>query len=403
MAKPPRFAPKRTDNGRWRLSIPGSFSETGKRQQLFFKTHKQAKEAADHWKSQASDFGKQARVIKPSLAEVAVKAEAMLKPFGVSLLQAAQDYVDREKANRSSVPVPEAIEAWQNAHHDHWADTYIITVNGRSKKLIEAFGNRPLASITAQEITDHVADTTAGPDAWNLAVRIYRSFWRWSAKPPRQWCQTGPVDQLEMERTEPGEIGVLTAKDVQRLFSVTEEHFPEAIPALAICILTGMRQAELKRLTPDNITTEGITVPAGSAKTKRRRFINMPAGLAAWLKAYPIGESVVPANWNRKQKAIRRLAGWRVWSDLVPRIGKKLEQAAPEKLPPWPGNAIRHTNASVLLAAGVTLTTLEFEFGHTGGSEMLRRHYAGVMPRKEALAILSIGPHGKKLKTIHAA
>jgi site-specific recombinase XerD len=402
MAKPPRFTPKKTDAGTWRLSVPGAFTDTGKRRQFFYKTHREAKEAADHWRDQAKKFGEQSRSISPTLAEAAVQAEAMLKPLGVGLLEAVQDYVMREEANRSSRRLEEAVEEFHQAH-EHWSASYTTAQTSRGKKLVESFGDRQLASITAAEITKHLEDTTGGPDAWNLAVRLIRSFWRWSAKPPRQWCGTDPVDHLETKRTKSGEIGVLTATQVKKLFSVAEKHFPEAVPALAISIFTGMRQAELSRLTPEDITSEGITVPAASAKTQRRRFINMPTGLAAWLNAYPIGESVVPANWNRKQKAIRRLAGWRVWSDLVPYVDPKMEPAAPDNLPPWPENAIRHTNASVLLSTGATVETLGFEFGHTGGSEMLRRHYAGVMPRKEAVAILAIGPNGKKLKTIQAA
>ncbi|MDA7935794.1 hypothetical protein N9224_01815 [Akkermansiaceae bacterium] len=402
MAKPPKFIPKRTENGHWRLSIPSAFSNTGNRQQLFFKTHKEAKNAADHWKQQAADFGKQSRVIKPSLAEAAVQAEAMLKPFGISILEAVQSYVEKERSNRASCMVSEAVKEFQKAH-GHWSQSYTTAQTSRGRKLVETFEDRPLASISAQEIMQHLTETTGGPDSWNLGVRLVRSFWRWAARPPRQWCKTDTVEHLETKRTESGEIGVFSAKQVQVLFATAENYFPETVPALAISIFTGMRQAELSRLKPEDITSEGVTVPASSAKTKRRRFINMPNGLAAWLKAYPIGESVVPLNWNRKQKAIRRLAGWRVWSDLVPYVDPKLDKAAPESLPLWPKNAIRHTNASILLATGATLETLGFEFGHTGGSEMLRRHYAGVMPRKEALAILAIGPRGKKLKTIQAA
>ena len=47
MAKPPKFIPKRNENGHWRLSIPAAFSDTGNRQQLFFKTHKDPKISTD--------------------------------------------------------------------------------------------------------------------------------------------------------------------------------------------------------------------------------------------------------------------------------------------------------------------------------------------------------------------
>ena len=71
----PQIHPQTQQNGHWRLSIPAAFSNTGNRQQLFFKTHKEAKNAADHWKQQAANFGKKSCVIKPSLAKAAVQAE----------------------------------------------------------------------------------------------------------------------------------------------------------------------------------------------------------------------------------------------------------------------------------------------------------------------------------------
>jgi hypothetical protein len=166
-----------------------------------------------------------------------------------------------------------------------------------------------------------------------------------------------------------------------------------------------MRQQEIDRLTPGDITGEGITVPATSAKTKRRRFVQMPEPLAAWLAAYPIGESVTPANWSRKEKAVRRLAGWKVWSDHVPTMGFKptMDATPDEDLPEWPQNALRHTAATVSIALGKPIETLTFEHGHVGGLEMLRRHYVGAMPKKEALAIWSIGPHGKTLPKFKVA
>ncbi len=75
----------------------------------------------------------------------------------------------------------------------------------------------------------------------------------------------------------------------------------------------------------------------------------MSPTLSAWLKAYPIGESVLPSNWKRKEMAVRRLAGWRVWTDLVD------PPSPPDDLPEWPDNALRHTHATVAIATGTTL------------------------------------------------
>jgi len=99
------------------------------------------------------------------------------------------------------------------------------------------------------------------------------------------------------------------------------------------------------------------------AKTKRRRFIEMPPTLAAWLRAHPVADTVTPANWLRKGKAVRRLAGWNVWSDLVDQEKHRLTEDAPR----WPQRALRHTHASATVALGEkSVDSLMFEFGHAG-------------------------------------
>ena len=95
---------------------------------------------------------------------------------------------------------------------------------------------------------------------------------------------------------------------------------------------------------------------------------------------------MLPTNWAKKEKAVRRLAGWKVWSDQV------TPHAPPEDLPEWPQNALRHTHASVLIALGKPLETLTFEFGHSGGAQVLKAHYVGVMPKTEAAKIMKISP-----------
>lgn len=77
---------------------------------------------------------------------------------------------------------------------------------------------------------------------------------------------------------------------------------------------------------------------------------------------------------------------WKVWSDLVgPHV-------PPKALPEWPHNALRHTHASIVIALGKPLESLTFEFGHSGGVQVLKSHYVGVMPKAEATKIMKIQP-----------
>jgi integrase len=399
MAKPVRFVPKKTPQGNWRLNIPAKFSASGKRERHFFTTKDKALAAADELKQQREVFGTQATAVSPSLAEAAVAAEALLQPLGIGLLEAVSRFVATETRIRASVPIEQAIAEFR-AQGD-WSDSQSNAYRLRGEKLIAAFPGRMMASITGSELLENLEETTSGPSAFNLNIRLVRALWRWAAKPPRKWCDLEAVQHFERKATVSGEIGVLSAKQALAVMRAAEMHLPETVPAFAIALFTGLRQAELERLKPSHVTSEGLTIPAVSAKTKRRRFIAMPAPLALWLKRYPIRETVIPADWTRKEKAVRRLAGFKVWSDLVPRLPIKppLGATPPEDLPEWPSNALRHTAATCAVALGKPIEQLVFEHGHAGGLEMLRRHYVGALPKSEALKIWAIEPLPKQGRT----
>jgi integrase len=402
MAKPTRFKPFKTTAG-WCINIPPKYSDTGRRERQFYPTREKADEAAAPLRDRVKQFGTMARTIAPSLAEDATSAAALLAPLGITLLEAVRRFVERETRERASVPIEEAIQAFRSANEggDKQQQAYRL----RGEKLIAEFPGRMLSTITGEELQRHLTDTTGGPGAFNQNLRLLRAIWKWAAKPPRKWCDEEPVKHLEAKATVSSEVGTLSPAQVVSLMGAAEKHFPDAVPAFAIALFTGMRQGEIDRLQPSDITVDGITVPALSAKTKRRRFVQMPPPLAAWLEAYPIGASVTPTDWERKEKAVRRLAGFRVWSDLVPRLKlkPKLEATPDDDLPEWPANALRHTAATVAVALGKPIEQLVFEHGHTGGLEMLRRHYVGAMPKRDALAIWAIGPNGTKLSNLAVA
>jgi len=393
--KSPKFRPVKCAAG-WRVNIPSRVSLSGKRERHFHRTKDEALAEAARLRDHLETFGMQAASISPTLAEQAAKAAELLKPLGISLLEAASLVAEERRTLLASVPVEEALDAYEAAK-ENLSEKQRREIRYMATHLRKDFVGVPLSGIGWEEVARHIEARTGGDRTFNNRLGTLGSFWRWAAKPPRAWCQGDRLKPIERKTVTPGEIGILTAEECARLLAVAEAEFPDTVPAFAIAMFTGMRQAEVGRLNPCDITPEGITVPSSSAKTKRRRFIHMPEPLAAWLAAYPVGETVCPSNWVRKEKAVRRLAGWRVWAELVE------PHPPPSTLPDWPQNALRHTAASVQLALGKPLETLIFEHGHAGGVEMLRRHYIGRMPRAEALAIWQTGPEGRKLPAMKIA
>ena len=408
MARIPKFAFRNTPRG-WMVNTPATLTLTGRRERCYFATRDEAKDHAAKLREKFLEHGGNAQAITPTLAEAATTAERMLEPLGISLLEAIRRFVAVETRNRASVTVKAAIAEFRAAGGDpliengkkarkpknaKWSTSQATAYRLRGDKLIEAFPKRMISTITGEELRKHLEATTGGAGSYNQALRLLRAIWRWSAKPPRKWCDLEAVAHLEGQDSVSGEIGVLSYKQALAVMRAAETYFPETVPGFAIALFTGMRQAEIGRLSPADVTCDGITLPAVSAKTKRRRFIQMPEPLAAWLKRYPIGETVSPPDWRRKQIAVRRLAGFKVWSNLVPRVkhSPPLEAKPPADLPEWPDNALRHTAATVALAMDKPLEQLVFEHGHTGGLEMLRRHYIGALPKAESLKIWAIAP-----------
>lgn len=387
-----RFLPKKTPLGKWVINIPAQFTASGKRERQYFATKEKALEAAEPLKKQKEEIGHNAQAISPALAEITTAALKLLEPLGIGLLEAVQKFVELESFNRASTTIEKAIEDFR-ATGKSWSKSQATAYRLRGEKLIAAFPNRVVSTITGEELRKHIEKTTTGDGAFNQAVRLTKTIWRWCAKPPRKWCNTEAVEHLDAKETVSGEIEVFKYEEALKIMRTAEKYLPETIPAFAIALFTGMRQAEIERLRPQDINDKGITVPAKSAKTKRRRFIEMPEELLCWLKAYPISkDSITPPDWKRKNVAVKRLAGYKVWSDLVPRIDKTLSPEPPADLPEWRDNALRHTAASIAVATGKPLESLIFEMGHSGGVTMLKRHYLGVMSKETAEKILSIRP-----------
>lgn len=384
MPRKPSFKYTHTPSG-WKVEIPDRLSPTGKRQRAFFATRDEAKGYAADLRSDYEDHGTKASVIRPSLADEATRAAALLEPYGISLLEAARIVIAAKDSELASSTIENALTAFIQTKEDR-SEAHANAYGYMQRDLLKSFAGRALSSITATELLSHTEKYAPTPSGFNGLTRLISAFWRWCAKHPRDWCDANRVEVLERKETRKSEIGVLNAAQCGDLLEAARRHFPDCVPGFAISLFTGMRKAELSRLKRSDITATGINLPALSTKTGRRRFIEMPAALASWLDAYPVGETVLPASWAKKEKAIRRLAGWKVWSDFVD------PATPPDELPEWPRNALRHTHASVHVALGKPLEALTFEFGHSGGAQVLKSHYIGVMPKSEARKIVALRP-----------
>ena len=408
VAKRSRFTPKETPSG-WCLNVPAAFTTTGKRERWFFKTKKLAEEAAEPLRTRRDEFGTQWKNASPSEVENLAKAMELLAPWNKGVVQAVSEFAEVLAVLKpwGITPVAAAKMAAKQAKHEASSQSmakawtaFLATKSSKAegtlkgyrqlrKSMEDHFGReKGLSRIGGTELESFLSATTKGKGAHrNARLRYLRAFWAWCSKPPRTWCAPEAAEMLEAVDVRQGDTIVLAPEKVRTLFKVAEKVFPDLVPWLGLSIFAGLRQAEIERLKPSEITAEGITV---SARNKTgRRHIAMPPPLAAWLEAHPIKKSVLPADFAVQKDRLRRLAGWRVEAQGMRKPSLKL--------PLWPQNVLRHTAASVALGIGKPIDTLIFEHGHSGGVNTLKKHYLGVMTRAVAEKIWRNGPKGKDL------
>jgi site-specific recombinase XerD len=400
MPRTPKFKWSHDPKRGWKVNIPASVSASGKRERSYFPTRDKAKAFAEEQAGKYREHGSAASVIRPAVAEDAIAALDLLKPWGKSLMDAARHLAAACEANAASKLTGDALDAWL-ASCAHLRPRSLKGYRQAADRIRKALGERILNTITADELA--VAVGIAGKAGSSAAgyYRNTRAFWRYAAS--KKWCAENVFDEVDAPKAKKGgKIHTLTPTEAAHLLTVAETHFPQAVAHFALQLFAGIRAEEITRLEAKDVSTDGIELGEEVTKKGRRRHITPSDTLAAWLAKYPFAPC---AEWEKTSASCRYLAGWKVKPDTATLKAHPLKDDYQSR-PAWPQNVLRHSHASYAVAAGVPLESLLFEFGHTASPSILRTHYVGRASKKAALAYFAIVPKGKakpqKLKLVES-
>jgi integrase len=169
---------------------------------------------------------------------------------------------------------------------------------------------------------------------------------------------TNPVALVRKVKVNESLPGILSPQETARLLEASNH---DTLPYWALGLFTGLRTAELERLTWADIHFgEGVVeVPAQSSKTASRRFVPIRENLAQWLEPYRLMQGpLCPSNLRKRLIADRANAG----------------------LATWPSNATRHSFGSYHLAAFQNAALCASEMGHVSASMTYRFYNQRVRP-----------------------
>jgi integrase len=378
MARTPSFKirqDKKRATAQWIVNIPPRLSETGKRQQRFFKTKLEAEGEVTRIKNRREKFGTSAKLLTPTDEQQAVTALKLLRERGITLQlsEVVGDYIQRWEERNASRTLS-----------DVWDD---FIKKPRKKPLGRAYLNsmrfakmrlEPLHGVLVADInTTKIEACLSGLSTSYQEATLTRVKAVLNHAIKKQWLRiTNPIDDSSIVHpTRLGNVEIYTPSQIKKLLETTISLYPELVPAVATMTFGGIRpdaeDGEITKLDWSHIILSGnekrISLPATITKTSKKRMVNIRPALSSWLGWHKAtGGSTTGLVCPYRGTALRN------------RLRELFKQAQLPRIQ----DGLRHSFASYLVPIiGKEKTSLEL--GHSAG-DVLEKHYLDTVIKSEA-------------------
>ena len=332
----------------------------GKRQRRSFTSKVEAETFADMARVKKQNEGVAAFVMSEQVRVDATKAATLLAPSGVSLVAAAQYYLDHVITYQNAPPLQEIVtrlltEATRNERRQRTVEDlrYRLTIFAAD------FPEQKLSELTVEDLKDWLDE-----EAWAPRTRInfltkVSQLYNYAIK--NNWADVNLAERIDRPSVEDKEPGILTLDQARALLEHSVEF--ELLPYVALGLFAGLRSAELLRLDSEAVKFEDRVIVVGQsvAKKRSRRVVELGAALEAWLKIGPkLSGQIVP-----KSKLSERLSALKTAAGITA----------------WPHNALRHSFGSYHLAYHGDATKTAYQMGHKS-TDVVHNHYGHLYQQK---------------------
>ena len=327
----------------------------------FFKTRSDADAEARRQKTLLEIHSREAVGLSQRELSDFITGRKKLAEYGDTISEAVKFRVDYfERIRRSGVTVAQlAEEVLAAKQRDGRAPMYLADLRKRLARFRADFGNRPIASITIEELDNWLRDLPLSPKSRaNFRANIGVLF---SYASNRRIIDFNPIVHTAKPKLPDNPPEIFTVDELSALLEKANGLVPDVVPMIAIGAFAGLREAEIQRLDWNEVDLARghIEVTAAKAKSARRRIVSIQPNLAAWLRPYSgMTGPVVPVGARRKLARVRKAA----------------------KLTRWPNNGLRHSFASYRLAAIHDAPRVSVELGHTSPQMLYSTYRELVLP-----------------------
>ena len=233
----------------------------------------------------------------------------------------------------------------------------------------------------------------AAPETWNSHYRRLRLALNWAVG--ERLIDRSPLEGLEPRHVDYREPAFFAPEKVERIMRTAEAHpgplEGSAGMCLALGFFAGVRTAEIFRARWEDLDLEASTLrvprPKGWTRGQKPRLVQLEDNAVAWIARW--------RDWTKAHGCGRAgCAGPIVANARI--FGKwKARCLAPVGLS-WGNdaahNVMRHTYATMHVAAFRDAAATALNLGHGSGTEILERHYRGLVAKSVAAPFWRIMP-----------
>ncbi len=373
-----------------------------KRERTGFDTLAKAKTHASILSTKIGNEGTSSLSLTPTQRDDAVEALGILG--GKVTLTAAARLWARHNGIAGGVTVTELGRRWLvELKRQGCRDTTLAERGQKVGRLVADFGERTVAGMTRDDVTGWLTAKGLTGATWDSHRRAYRAMFQFAAE--EKLVDSNPVAAIKPMRMDEKMPTPFTVDAATAIMRTAAQWTPALVPTLAVQFFGGLRPGEAQGLDWRAVDFKGktIRIMPETSKVRRTRIIPMSAALAAWLEPYRKVSGPIGIQTKAKQNSLL----------FMKRIGPPYEmkgvpiaEREPDKRPKglasaagveWIQDGPRKTFASAHYALYGDAPKLAAILGHTGGHDVLFRHYRGLMTKADGRRFFAIRPAGEKV------
>lgn len=320
--------------------------------------------------SEIQQHGQLARTLTTAQRWMAAEAFLVCERLGVVLLDVVRDFEKTHPHGANARTLDQVRnEIVATKRKLGRSERHVLSLDYRLRKLTEAIGNKPVTSITTDDLQ---AELDRHPD-WNpTTIHSVVQGWKIALNfaVRRGYAVKNPADRLDLPKIIHDEPTIFSVEDVRRLMAATlfrdrDPLLPACRAYLAIGMFAGLRPEEIDRLEWQHVDLETATirVKAANAKDRDRRIVEIQPNLAAWL--HPLARrrgDVLAHDLAELRRAARGVLG----------------------LAAWPHDIMRHTFVSYHFGLYQNEAYTKKQVGHRDDGRVFYNHYMVPVSRADA-------------------